>query len=75
MDNASQIGDDQGYLGAGNFIVYADFNCPFSYALRHLAPDFQDEAIQVLDSQHQPQRHNMGTIEPARMGQGVSKSL
>jgi len=33
MENASHSGQDQGYLGAGNFVVYADFNCPFCYAL------------------------------------------
>jgi diguanylate cyclase (GGDEF)-like protein len=33
MENAPQIGKSQGCLGAGNFIVYADFNCPFCYAL------------------------------------------
>jgi hypothetical protein len=33
MENAPQIGESQGCLGAGNFIVYADFNCPFCYAL------------------------------------------
>ena len=33
MENASFTGEDRGYLGVGNFIVYADFNCPFCYAL------------------------------------------
>jgi diguanylate cyclase (GGDEF)-like protein len=33
MENASQVGQEQGSPGAGNFIVYADFNCPFCYAL------------------------------------------
>ncbi|MCP4469315.1 MAG: hypothetical protein GY815_01290 [Gammaproteobacteria bacterium] len=33
MENASQVGEDQGCLGVGNFTVYADFNCPFCYAL------------------------------------------
>jgi diguanylate cyclase (GGDEF)-like protein len=33
MENAPQMGEDQGCLGVGNFIVYADFNCPFCYAL------------------------------------------
>ena len=37
----------------------------------HLAPDFQEEAIQVLDSQ----RHNMGTVSPAPMDNMSSKSL
>jgi diguanylate cyclase (GGDEF)-like protein len=33
MENASHSGQDQGNLGVGNFVVYADFNCPFCYAL------------------------------------------
>jgi len=41
----------------------------------HLAPDFQEEAIQVLDSQRQPQRHNMGTVVPALLDKSASKSL
>jgi len=33
MDNAPQTGEQLDENGAGNFIVYADFNCPFCYAL------------------------------------------
>ena len=33
MENASHSGQNQGYLGVGKFVVYADFNCPFCYAL------------------------------------------
>ena len=41
----------------------------------HLAPDFQEEAIKVLDSQRQPERHNMGTVAPAPVEDISSKSL
>ena len=55
MENASQMGEDQGYLGAGNFIVYADFNCPFSYALneRLHAMDLDDK-VDFRNVQHAP---------------------
>ena len=33
MENASQVGEEQGRRGAGNFVVYAVFNCPFCYSL------------------------------------------
>jgi len=33
MENASQMGEDEGCLDDGRFVVYADFNCPFCYAL------------------------------------------
>jgi diguanylate cyclase (GGDEF)-like protein len=33
MENASSRGEDQRCLGVGNFVVYADFSCPFCYAL------------------------------------------
>ena len=33
MENASHRGKKQSYPGDGRFIVYADFNCPFCYAL------------------------------------------
>jgi diguanylate cyclase (GGDEF)-like protein len=33
MESAPHSGQNQSYLGVGNFVVYADFNCPFCYAL------------------------------------------
>lgn len=33
MENASHRGEDESCPGENSFIVYADFNCPFSYAL------------------------------------------
>ena len=33
MESASHSRQNQGYLGAGSLVVYADFNCPFCYAL------------------------------------------
>lgn len=33
MTNASPSGQNQGDIGVGNFIVYADLSCPFCYAL------------------------------------------
>ena len=55
MENASQTGEDQGYLGAGKFIVYADFNCPFCYALneRQHAMDLDDQ-VGFRSVQHAP---------------------
>jgi diguanylate cyclase (GGDEF)-like protein len=53
MENASHKGQDQGYLGAGDFIVYADFNCPFCYALneRLHAMDL-DDRVDFRNVQH-----------------------
>ena len=55
MENATQTGEDQGYLGAAKFIVYADFNCPFSYALneRLHAMDLEDR-VDFRSVQHAP---------------------
>jgi diguanylate cyclase (GGDEF)-like protein len=55
MENASQTGEDQGHLGAGKFIVYADFNCPFCYALneRLHAMDL-NERVDFRSVQHAP---------------------
>jgi diguanylate cyclase (GGDEF)-like protein len=33
MKNAPHTGEDQGYPCVADFVVYADFNCPFCYAL------------------------------------------
>ena len=33
MENAPRAGENHGCLDVGNFTVYADFNCPFCYAL------------------------------------------
>jgi len=41
----------------------------------HLAPDFQEGAIQVLDSQRPSIGHNSGTPLPARTSKEPSKSL
>ncbi len=55
MENATQPGEDQGYLGAAKFIVYADFNCPFCYALneRLHAMDLEDR-VDFRSVQHAP---------------------
>jgi diguanylate cyclase (GGDEF)-like protein len=55
MENAPQTGGDQDYLGAGSFIVYADFNCPFCYALneRLHAMDL-DDRVDFRSVQHAP---------------------
>ncbi len=55
MDNASQVGEDQGRLSAGNFIVYADFNCPFCYALNErLHAMGLSECVDFRSVQHAP---------------------
>jgi diguanylate cyclase (GGDEF)-like protein len=55
MENASQTGEDQDYLGAGNFIVYADFNCPFCYALNErLHAMGLDDRVDFRSVQHAP---------------------
>ena len=55
MESVSHKGQDQGYLGAGNFTVYADFNCPFCYALneRLHAMDL-DDRVDFRSVQHAP---------------------
>jgi len=55
MENASQVGEGQGCLDVGNFIVYADFNCPFCYALneRLHAMDLGDR-VDFRSVQHAP---------------------
>lgn len=55
MDNASQVGEDQGRFSVGNFIVYADFNCPFCYALNErLHAMGLGECVDFRSVQHAP---------------------
>ncbi len=55
MGNASQAGAQSGESGVGNFTVYADFNCPFCYALneRLHAMDLEDQ-VEFRSIQHAP---------------------
>ncbi|MCP4333742.1 MAG: diguanylate cyclase [Gammaproteobacteria bacterium] len=64
MENASQVGENQGCLGAGNFIVYADFNCPFCYAL--------NERLHVMDL---GERVDFGSIQHAPSASSKHASL
>ena len=55
MATASETGEQLGEPGAGHLTVYADFNCPFCYALNeHLhAMDLQDR-VEFRSIQHAP---------------------
>ena len=55
MVNASQAGEQPGESGEGNLTVYADFNCPFCYALneRLHAMDLEDQ-VEFRSIQHAP---------------------
>ncbi|MDH3859460.1 MAG: DsbA family protein, partial [Gammaproteobacteria bacterium] len=55
MATASQTGEQPGEPGAGHLTVYADFNCPFCYALneRLHAMDLQDR-VEFRSIQHAP---------------------
>jgi len=55
MVNASQAGEQSGEPGAGHLTVYADFNCPFCYALneRLHAMDLEDR-VEFRSIQHAP---------------------
>jgi diguanylate cyclase (GGDEF)-like protein len=55
MGNASQAGAQSGESGVGNLTVYADFNCPFCYALneRLHAMDLEDQ-VEFRSIQHAP---------------------
>ena len=55
MATASQTGEQFGEQGAGHLTVYADFNCPFCYALneRLHAMDLQ-ERVEYRSVQHAP---------------------
>jgi diguanylate cyclase (GGDEF)-like protein len=55
MENASHSGQDQSFLGAGNFVVYADFNCPFCYALNERLHAMElDDRVDYRSVQHAP---------------------
>ncbi len=55
MGNASPTGDMLDENGAGNFIVYADFNCPFCYALNErLHAMMLDQRVDFRTIQHAP---------------------
>ena len=52
MGNASQTGEQLDENGAGNFIVYADFNCPFCYAL--------NESLHAMNLDHRVEFRGTG---------------
>jgi diguanylate cyclase (GGDEF)-like protein len=55
MKNAPQTGEEQRYIGAGHFVVYADFNCPFCYALNELLHVAGlDDQVDYRSVQHAP---------------------
>ncbi len=55
MGNASKAGAQSGDSGVGNLTIYADFNCPFCYALneRLHAMDLEDQ-VEYRGIQHAP---------------------
>lgn len=55
MVNASQTGEQLDENGAGNFIVYADFNCSFCYALNERLHAMNlDQRVEFRAVQHAP---------------------
>jgi len=55
MENASSTGVDQGYFGDSDFVVYADFNCPFCYALNERLHEMGlDDRVDFRSVQHAP---------------------
>src|SRR5210317_459974 len=55
MENASHSGQNQDYPGVGNFVVYADFNCPFCYALNErLQALGLEDRVDFRSVQHAP---------------------
>jgi diguanylate cyclase (GGDEF)-like protein len=55
MGNASQTGEQLDENGVGDFIVYADFNCPFCYALNErLHAMGLDHRVEFRTIQHAP---------------------
>ena len=63
MANASPTGERLGASDTGDFIVYADFNCPFCYAL--------NERLHAMNIE---QRVEFRTIQHAPAATTVSKS-
>lgn len=55
MGNASQTGEQIDENGAGSFIVFADFNCPFCYALNERLHAMNlDRRVDFRTIQHAP---------------------
>ena len=55
MKNAPKTGEEQDAIGAGDFVVYADFNCPFCYALNeHLQALGLEDRVDYRSVQHAP---------------------
>ena len=63
MGNASLTGEQLDENGAGRFIVYADFNCPFCYALNERLHTMNlDHRVEFRAIQHAP------TISSSQVG-------
>jgi diguanylate cyclase (GGDEF)-like protein len=55
MENVSLMGADQGFPGVGSFVVYADFNCPFCYALNERLHEMNlEDRVDFRSIQHAP---------------------
>ena len=55
MKNAPKTVEEQRFVGAGDFVIYADFNCPFCYALNErLQALGLEDRIDYRSVQHAP---------------------
>ena len=55
MKNAPKTEEEQRNIGAGDFVVYADFNCPYSYALNErLQALGLEDRVDFRSVQHAP---------------------
>jgi diguanylate cyclase (GGDEF)-like protein len=55
MKNAPKTEEEQRFIGAGDFVVYADFNCPFCYALNErLQALGLEDRVDYRSVQHAP---------------------